>query len=65
MAVRSLFEILIQSSKPGEETTLTCDECFVVMEYFVELALEGFTLEEIKKRSSNISITAPTAVSTI
>lgn len=49
MAVRSLFEILIQSSKPGEETTLTCDECFVVMEYFVELALEGFTLEEIKK----------------
>lgn len=49
MILRSLFEILIQSSMPGKETTLTCDECFVVLEYFVDLALEGFTLEEIKK----------------
>ena len=45
MALRSLFEIFIQSSMPGKETSLTCDECFAVMEYFVELVLEGFTLE--------------------
>ena len=49
MALRSLFEIFIRSSKPGKEYTLTCDECFAVMEYFVELVLEGFTLDEIKK----------------
>lgn len=49
MALRSLFEIFIRSSKSGKEITLTCDECFLVMEYFVELVLEGVTLDEIKK----------------
>ena len=49
MALRSLFEIFIQSSMPGKDTSLTCDECFAVMEYFVELVSEGFTLDEIKK----------------
>lgn len=49
MVIRSLLEIFIHSSSSGKDITLNCDECFIVMEYFVELALDGFTLDEIKK----------------
>jgi hypothetical protein len=49
MMIRSLFEIFIHSSLPGNEITLTCDECFVVMEFFVDLVLEDLSLDEIKK----------------
>jgi hypothetical protein len=48
MVIRTLFEILIRSSLPGNDITLTCDECFVVMEYFADLALEDFSLDDIK-----------------
>ena len=47
--LRSLLEIFIHSSAPGKEITLNCDECFIVMEYFVELAMEGLLLEAIKE----------------
>lgn len=48
MVIQPLLEIFIRSSSPGKETTLNCDECFLVMEYFVELALEGVPQDEIK-----------------
>jgi hypothetical protein len=48
MSIRSLLEIFIRSSAPGHTITLNCDECFIVMEYFVELALEGCTFDDIK-----------------
>ena len=47
--VRSLFEIFIRTSSPGNEIMLSCDECFFVMEYFVELALDGVSINDIKK----------------
>lgn len=49
MGIRSLFEIFMNTSLPGNAITLNCDECFVVMEYFIELAEEGLTIEDIKK----------------
>jgi hypothetical protein len=53
MSIRSLLEIFIRSSAPGHTITLNCDECFIVMEYFVELALEGCTFDEIKNAPVN------------
>lgn len=49
MVIRSLFQIFIRSSSSGVEVSLNCDECFVVMEYFVDLALEGIPQERIKQ----------------
>ncbi len=49
MVTRSLLEIFIRSSSPGTEITLNCDECFVVMEFFVDVALEGLALDEVKR----------------
>lgn len=48
-AIRSLLEIFIHSSAPGKEVNLNCDECFTLMEYFVDLALEGLSLNDIKE----------------
>ncbi|MBE0411891.1 MAG: hypothetical protein IBX69_19350 [Anaerolineales bacterium] len=46
---RSLYEILVYASLSGNEVTLTCDECFLIMEYLVDLAREGWPLDDIKK----------------
>ena len=48
-----MLEIFIHSSTTGHTITLNCDECFIVMEYFVELALEGCTFDEIKNALVN------------
>lgn len=48
MVIRSLFEILIRSSMPGNDITLTCDECFVVMEYFADLVFDDVSLDDIR-----------------
>ena len=48
-AIRSLLEIFIDSSAPGKEVNLNCDECFTLMKYFVDLALEGIFLDDIKR----------------
>lgn len=53
VSIRSLLEIFIRSSELGNTIALNCDKCFVVMEYYVELALEGCTLEERKKALVN------------
>ena len=49
VAIRSLLEIFIHSSSPGEEITLNCDECFSMMEFFVDPGLEGVSMEDVKK----------------
>lgn len=48
MVIRTLLEIFVRSSSPGVEITLNCEECFIVMEYFVDLALDGLSLDKVK-----------------
>ncbi len=49
MLNRPLFEIFSLSSAAASDTLLSCDDGFAILDSFVELALEGSSLEEIKK----------------
>lgn len=49
MLNRPLFEIFSLSPTAESDITLTCDDCFAILDYFVDLVIDGFTLEEIKK----------------
>jgi hypothetical protein len=46
---RSIYEILLQASAPGNEITLSCDECFILMEYLADLNGVALSPDAIKK----------------
>ena len=44
----SLWQLLIQASNPEEELHLTCEECFMLLEYDAELLAAGAQLEQLQ-----------------
>ena len=44
---RPIWEILTDAAEPGTEVTLTCDECFVIMEHLADEAIKGVDPETL------------------
>jgi hypothetical protein len=38
---RPIWQILTDAAEPGSEVTLTCDECFAIMEHLADQAVRG------------------------
>lgn len=39
--IRPIWQIMAAASQPGGDVTLTCDECFVILDHLAGLALAG------------------------
>jgi hypothetical protein len=48
----SLWQLLIQTSNPEDGVHLTCDECFMLLEYDADLLAAGAQLEQIQSAVS-------------
>jgi len=44
----SLWQLLIKAINPEEELHLTCEECFVLLEYDAELLAAGAQKEQLQ-----------------
>ena len=38
---RPIWQILTDAAEPGSEVTLTCDECFAIMEHLADEVIKG------------------------
>ena len=46
---RPIWRILTAAAEPGSEVTLTCDECFAIMEHLAFEAIKGLDQEMIHR----------------
>ena len=46
---RPIWQILTDAAEPGNDITLSCDECFAIMEHLADEAAKGMELEMIHR----------------
>ena len=53
IVLRSLWEILTIATQPGQEVVLDCDECFILLDYLVDITIDHESVEVVREIVEN------------